>query len=250
VVDDGSTDDAIERSKTFGDPRLRIFKRQHQGAPSTSDSWITTICGRRGTSIGIFAPMTMAIENTAAAVDTGRALAALICIIDLFGRRPLSNLTVPFNTGMNVAVACHATGHEISAPENIPDRRLPLRPVARDVGRWQLSMDGTSRVTGDFQARLCERLGVKFAEAARRRSAMVVPPATPTFSCSGFGMESGDQKTVNGRVPDSETIVRSLLHTCSISRSACLTKESDGPTGAKSRVRGHLLVACQDVRFN
>ena len=41
-----------------------------------------------------------------------------------------------------------------------------------------LSMDGTSRVTGDSHARFCERLGVKFPGPTRRRSAMVVPTAT------------------------------------------------------------------------
>jgi hypothetical protein len=45
-------------------------------------------------------------------------------------------------------------------------------------GGRQLSMDGTSRVTGDCHARFCERLGVKFPGATRRRSAMVVPTAT------------------------------------------------------------------------
>src|ERR1700736_4213930 len=45
-------------------------------------------------------------------------------------------------------------------------------------GGRQLSMDGTSRVTGDSHARFCERLGVKFPGATRRRSAMAVPTAT------------------------------------------------------------------------
>src|ERR1700682_3128767 len=45
-------------------------------------------------------------------------------------------------------------------------------------GGRQLSMDGTSRVTGDRHARVCERLGVKFPGATRRRPAMVVPTAT------------------------------------------------------------------------
>src|ERR1700733_9582234 len=42
-------------------------------------------------------------------------------------------------------------------------------------GGRQLSMDGTSRVTGDCHARFCERLGVKLPGPTRRRSAMVVP---------------------------------------------------------------------------
>jgi hypothetical protein len=50
-------------------------------------------------------------------------------------------------------------------------------PTGYGGGR-QLSMDGTSRVTGDSHARFCERLGVKFPGPTRRRSAMVVPTAT------------------------------------------------------------------------
>src|SRR5258708_8049962 len=45
-------------------------------------------------------------------------------------------------------------------------------------GGRQLSLDGTSRVTGDCHARFCERLGVKFPGPTRRRSAMLVPTAT------------------------------------------------------------------------
>ncbi len=47
------------------------------------------------------------------------------------------------------------------------------------AGGRQLSMDGTSRVTGDSHARFCERLGVKFPGPTRRRPAMIVPTATP-----------------------------------------------------------------------
>ena len=50
-------------------------------------------------------------------------------------------------------------------------------PIGYGGGR-QLSMDGTSRVTGDSHARICERLGVQIPGATRRRSAMVVPTAT------------------------------------------------------------------------
>ncbi len=39
-------------------------------------------------------------------------------------------------------------------------------------GGRQLSMDGTSRVTGDCHARFCERLGVKFPGATRLVSRM------------------------------------------------------------------------------
>jgi hypothetical protein len=48
-------------------------------------------------------------------------------------------------------------------------------------GGRELSMDGTSRVTGDCHARFCERLGVKFPGPTRRRSAMAVPTATPSL---------------------------------------------------------------------
>src|ERR1019366_551754 len=57
-------------------------------------------------------------------------------------------------------------------------------------GGRQLSMDGTSRVTGDSHARFCERLGVKFPGPARRGSAMVVPTATSMWLLEGlYGQE-------------------------------------------------------------
>ena len=40
-------------------------------------------------------------------------------------------------------------------------------PIGYGGGR-QLSMDGTSRVTGDSHARICERLGVQIPGATRR----------------------------------------------------------------------------------
>ena len=45
-------------------------------------------------------------------------------------------------------------------------------------GRRQPSKGGTSRVSREAQARICERLGVKFPGPTRRRSAMAVPTAT------------------------------------------------------------------------
>jgi hypothetical protein len=42
-----------------------------------------------------------------------------------------------------------------------------------------LHLGGTSRVTGDCHARFCERLGVQFPGATRRRRATDVPTATP-----------------------------------------------------------------------
>src|ERR1035438_6190474 len=45
-------------------------------------------------------------------------------------------------------------------------------------GGRQLSVDGTSRVTGDCHARFCERLGVKFPGATRRCWETSIPTAT------------------------------------------------------------------------
>ena len=44
-------------------------------------------------------------------------------------------------------------------------------------GGRQLSMDGTSRVTGDSHARICERLGVKIPGATRRCRVTGIPTA-------------------------------------------------------------------------
>ena len=52
-------------------------------------------------------------------------------------------------------------------------------PTGRGGGR-QLSMDGTSRVTGDCHARFCERLGVKFPGPTRRCRATDIPTAITT----------------------------------------------------------------------
>ena len=48
-------------------------------------------------------------------------------------------------------------------------------PTGCDGGR-QLSMNGTSRVSREAQARICERLGVRFPGATRPRGA--IPGAT------------------------------------------------------------------------
>src|ERR1700681_1542764 len=76
-------------------------------------------------------------------------------------------------------------------------------PIGCGGGR-QLSMDGTSRVTGDSHARFCERLGVKFPGPTRRRPAMVVPTATlsgiwsPGNVCHRWqGMPSASGATVS-----------------------------------------------------
>ena len=45
-------------------------------------------------------------------------------------------------------------------------------------------MDGTSRVTGDCQARICERLGVKFPGPTRRRGGAAKTAPAFSFACS------------------------------------------------------------------
>src|SRR5258708_27561808 len=58
-------------------------------------------------------------------------------------------------------------GQAIRAMVNLANWQQEER-TGRGGGR-QLSMDGTSRVTGDSHARFCERLGVKFPGPTRRR---------------------------------------------------------------------------------
>ena len=55
-------------------------------------------------------------------------------------------------------------------------------------GGRQLSMNGTSRATGDSQERFCERLGVKLTGPTRRRSAMIVPTATLGWHNEGLSV--------------------------------------------------------------
>ena len=69
------------------------------------------------------------------------------------------------------------------------ERRGQAIRVVIDLVNWQQeeptgcgggrppSMDGTSRVTGDCQARFCERLGVQVPGPTRRRPAMTVTTA-------------------------------------------------------------------------
>src|SRR5215472_479052 len=67
-------------------------------------------------------------------------------------------------------------GQAIRVMINLVNRKREEPPGCG--GGRQLSLDGTSRVTGDCHARICERLGVKSPGATRRRPAMVVPTAT------------------------------------------------------------------------
>src|SRR5215472_10759895 len=78
-------------------------------------------------------------------------------------------------------------GHSVMI--NLVNRQRE-EPTGCGGGR-QLSMDGTSRVTGDSHARICERLGVKIPGATRRRSAMVVPTATLPKSLESDARPSG-----------------------------------------------------------
>src|SRR5262245_18397541 len=66
-------------------------------------------------------------------------------------------------------------------------------------GGRQLSMDGTSRVTGDSHARFCERLGVRFPGPTRRRRETVVPTATKVAStpAGASGMIFGGTQLIN-----------------------------------------------------
>jgi len=65
------------------------------------------------------------------------------------------------------------------------------------AGGRQLSMDGTSRVTGDSHARFCERLGGKFPGPTRRQPAMIVTTATPKEIGPPCGSIKGDVKRNN-----------------------------------------------------
>jgi hypothetical protein len=73
-------------------------------------------------------------------------------------------------------------------------------------GGRQLSMDGTSRVTGDGHARICERLGVKFPGATRRQWA-TVPTAADSLvqklrshakPYRSFGAQRGQSMKIKG----------------------------------------------------
>ena len=58
-------------------------------------------------------------------------------------------------------------------------------PTGLGGGR-QLSMDGTSRVTGDCHARFCESLGVKFPGATRRCRVTGIPTAIINLQTSAM----------------------------------------------------------------
>jgi hypothetical protein len=58
-------------------------------------------------------------------------------------------------------------------------------PIGYGGGR-QLSMDGTSRVTGDSHARICERLGVKIPGATRHGRRVRYSEVPNPRSCSAL----------------------------------------------------------------
>jgi len=62
-------------------------------------------------------------------------------------------------------------------------------------GGRQLSMDGTSRVTGDSHARFCERLGVRFPGPTRRQWATAVPTATQSHAPSKHHKPGGSSRS-------------------------------------------------------
>ena len=71
-------------------------------------------------------------------------------------------------------------------------------PTGSGGGR-QLSMDGTSRVTGDSHARFCERLGVKSPGPTRRHRVTGVPTATlPPVSRPGMNWTVEQAVTFRG----------------------------------------------------
>src|SRR5215831_424375 len=73
-------------------------------------------------------------------------------------------------------------------------------------GGRQLSMDGTSRVTGDSHARFCERLGVRFPGPTRRYRATDIPTATRTSTDSAAAERSPPGLVSRARVTADERI--------------------------------------------
>ena len=69
-------------------------------------------------------------------------------------------------------------------------------------GRRQPSMGGTSRVSREAQARICERLGVKFPGATRRQRVTAVPAApspTPWSGWAWFPTQAGRGRPARSR---------------------------------------------------
>jgi len=73
-------------------------------------------------------------------------------------------------------MAVEPRGQAIRVMINLVNRKRE-EPTGCGGGR-QPSLDGTSRVTGDCHARICERLGVKLPGATRRQRVIAVPTAT------------------------------------------------------------------------
>ena len=91
------------------------------------------------------------------------------------------------------------------------DRRNP--PVRR---RAAALVDGTSRVTGDCHARICERLGVKFPGPTRRRGGAAKTAPAFSFACSlsrydlGSGALRGGDLASTSRVTAAQATVEFL----------------------------------------
>src|SRR5215469_17919363 len=73
-------------------------------------------------------------------------------------------------------MAVEPRGQAIRVMINLVNRKREEPPGCG--GGRQPSLDGTSRVTGDCHARICERLGVKLPGATRRQRVIAVPTAT------------------------------------------------------------------------
>jgi hypothetical protein len=96
-------------------------------------------------------------------------------------------------------------GRAIRVRVNLVNRQ---REEPNDCGGGrQLSLNGTSRVTGDCHARFCERLGVKSPGATRRRSAMAAPTAKVIFLLGSVAVSEGRYAycRVQSQISDSVT---------------------------------------------
>ena len=58
------------------------------------------------------------------------------------------------------------------------------------MGGGSLRSGGTSRVSREAQARICERLGVKFPGATRRWPVTAIPTASPAEPLRALGLRA------------------------------------------------------------
>src|SRR5262245_32836669 len=96
-------------------------------------------------------------------------------------------------------------------------------------GERQLSVDGTSRVSREAQARICERLGVRFPGATRpsaeRMAVWETMPATREASCLFIPLEVKIDFNIDGDV-DFLPIFRAALEFPLLDRPNCVVGES------------------------